>query len=346
MKKVSLRYLSQEDILSLNLTAEAIVAAVERVILSHGKGLVQLPPKPGIFPRKGKYNYFHAMPAFVEDLDICGLKWLGRVTLNPQENDLPQFTGLQVVNDPETGVPLAVMDCRWITVARTTALSVVTARHLSPPAPKAMAIVGAGLQARFHALMFASEFPSLEKIYINSRTAQSVDRFVKDMEAMVPVKIIPSSAEEACRNSQIIVSAGVRDPLYKLRWISPGTLCIGLDLLSSWGREIQEGVDKVFVDDEKQFRDRYVTEPQAFAGEPRVTAELGKVLTGRAPGRESPEERILSLNVGMGVCDLALGDLIYREAGRQNKGTVLPLMEREDIWTNLEIKNRDKEMVE
>lgn len=338
MKKVSFRYLSQEDILSLNLSTKAIVAAVERVILSHGKGLVQLPPKPAVFPRKGKYNYFHAMPAFVEDLDICGLKWLGRVTLNPQENDLPQFTGLQVVNDPVTGTPLAVMDCRWITVARTTALSVVTARHLSTPSPKAMAIVGAGLQGRFHALMFAGEFSSLERIYISSRTAESVDRFVKDMEDRVPAEIIPSYPEEASRNSQIILSAGVREPLFNLDWIAPGTLCIGLDLLSPWGREIQEGVDKVFVDDEKQFRDRYATEPQAFAGEPRVTGELGRVLTGEIPGRESPEERILSLNVGMGVCDLALGDLIYREALRQNKGTILPLMERDDIWADMEVR--------
>ena len=58
MKKISLRYISQEDILALRLSTRQIVDAVERVIRSHGNGLVQLPPKPAIFPRKGRYNYF------------------------------------------------------------------------------------------------------------------------------------------------------------------------------------------------------------------------------------------------------------------------------------------------
>ncbi|NLL37478.1 MAG: ornithine cyclodeaminase family protein, partial [Fretibacterium sp.] len=76
MRHVALRYLSQEHILGLKLSTRQIVDAVEKVLRSHGKGLVQMPPKPAIFPRKGRYNYFHAMPAYIEDLDICGLKWL------------------------------------------------------------------------------------------------------------------------------------------------------------------------------------------------------------------------------------------------------------------------------
>lgn len=336
MKNVSFRYLSQEDILSLRLSTKQIVDAVERVILSHGRGLVQLPPKPAIFPREGKYSYFHAMPAYVKDLDICGLKWLGRVTENPEVNDLPQFTGLQVVNDPETGVPLAVMDCRWITVARTTALSVITARCCAPEGAKAMAIIGAGLQGRFHGLMFEECFPGIGTIFISSRSPEGIERYRRDMEPRLRSRLVTAAPEEAVRRADIVVSAGVRTPTFRLDWIRPGALCIGLDLARAWCPDVIDGVDRIFIDDAKQFWNRYETEPEAFGhAKPPVTGEISHVLLGKIPGRESRQERILSLNVGMAICDLALGDLIYREAERQDVGVVLPLMEREDLLPEL-----------
>lgn len=339
MKKVSFRYLSQEDILALGLTTRQIVDAVERVILSHGRELVQLPPKPAVFPREGKYSYFHAMPAYVQDLDICGLKWLGRVTENPKVNDLPQFTGLQVVNDPETGVPLAVMDCRWITVARTTALSVITARCCAPESPRTMAIIGAGLQGRFHGLMFEEYFPDMETIFISGRSPEGVERYRSDMEPRLRSRLVTATPEEAVRQADIVVSAGVRTPTFHLDWIRPGTLCIGLDLARAWHPDVIEGVDKIFIDDAKQFWDRYATEPEAFGSvKPPVTGQISHVLLGKIPGRESQQERILSLNVGMAICDLALGDLIWREAEKRNAGTMLPLMEREDLLPDLPVR--------
>ncbi len=335
MKKVSLRYLSQEDILSLNLTTRQIVDAVERILRSHGEGKVQMPPKPAVFPRKGRYSFFHAMPALVEDLDICGIKWLNRTTHNPAENDLPQFTGLQVVNDPETGVPLAVMDCRWITVARTTAVSVVTARCSSVKNPKTAAIMGTGLQGRFHALMFAQEFPSIERFYVYNRSAEGLERFLADMRPRVEADFIPSSPEECVRSSHIVITAGIMEPIIPLEWVREGTLCIGLDLARAWQPDVVAGIDRIFTDDTEQFWNRYTTEPEAFGGKPLISGELSSVLLGRIPARLSPEERILSLNLGMAICDLALGDLIYREAERKGAGTVLPLMEREDLLPDL-----------
>lgn len=336
MKKVSFRYLSQEDILSLNLTTKQIVDAVERILRSHGEGKVQMPPKPAIFPRKGRYSFFHAMPAFVEDLDICGIKWLNRTTHNPAENDLPQFTGLQVVNDPETGVPLAVMDCRWITVARTTAVSVVTARCSSVKGPKSAAILGTGLQGRFHALMFASEFPSIERFYVYNRSKEGMEKFLADMGPRVKADLIPASPEECVRGSDIVITAGVMEAIIPLQWVKRGALCIGLDLARAWKPDVITGIGRIFTDDTKQFWNRFETEPEAFGGKPEISGELSSVLLGRIPGRLSPEERILSLNLGMAICDLALGDLIYREAERRDAGTVLPLMEREDLLPPLQ----------
>ena len=99
----------------------------------------------------------------------------------------------------------------------------------------------------------------------------------------------------------------------------------------AWSPEVLSGVDKTFVDDAQQFWDRYRTEPEAFSARPEVTGELSHVLMGIIPGRDSEDDRILSLNVGMAICDLALGDLIYREAEKRNIGVLLPLMEKDDL---------------
>ncbi len=331
MKKITFRYLSQEDILSLNLTQEQIVSAVRRVLKSHADRKVQMPPKPALFPRKGSYSYFHAMPAYVEDLDICGIKWLARASHNPSHHGLPQFTGLQVVNDPETGVPLCVMDCRWITVARTTAVSLITAELCSRKNPSSMALLGAGLQSRFHAVMLTKQFPSISKIYLYNRSSEGLERFLREMRPRIAAEIVPAEPEEAVAASEIIVSAGVMQPLVHLDWIRPGTLCIGLDLARAWYPDVVSGIDRIFTDDTEQFWNRYGTEPEAFNGKPVISGELSSILSGNVPARLSEEERILSLNLGMAVCDLALGDLICREAAGKGAGVELPLMEREDL---------------
>lgn len=331
MKKITFRYLSQEDILALNLTQERIVSSIRRVLQSHAEHMVQMPPKPALFPRKGSYSYFHAMPAYVEDLDICGIKWLARASHNPSLHGLPQFTGLQVVNDPETGVPLCVMDCRWITAARTTAVSIITAELCSRMNPSSMALLGTGLQSRFHAVMFAKQFPSIRKIHVYNRSREGLERFLREMQPRFAAELVSASPESAVASSEIVVSAGVMQPLVHLDWIRPGALCIGLDLARAWYPDVVSGIDRIFTDDTVQFWNRYGTEPEAFNGKPVIAGELSSILSGRIPARLDEEERILSLNLGMAVCDLALGDLIFREASEQGAGVELPLMEREDL---------------
>ena len=146
---------------------------------------------------------------------------------------------------------------------------------------------------------------------------------------------IPSSPEECVRSSDIVITAGIMEPIIPLEWVREGTLCIGLDLARAWQPDLVAGIDRIFTDDTEQFWNRYTTEPEAFGGKPLISGELSSVLLGRIPARLSPEERILSLNLGMAICGLALGDLIYREAERKGAGTVLPLMEREDLLPDL-----------
>ena len=126
-----LLYLSQADVVSAGLSMAEIISSMERMFLAKGQGRTEMPPKPGIHPGGGD-NFIHAMPAYISDLKSAGIKWVSGFPQNPKKG-LPYISGLLIFNDAQTGLPLAVMDCVWITAKRTGAASAISARHLARP---------------------------------------------------------------------------------------------------------------------------------------------------------------------------------------------------------------------
>ena len=112
-----LLYLSQAEVAAVGLSMAEIIAAVETAFNEKGNGRVEMPPKPGIHPGGGD-NFIHAMPAYIPGLQSAGVKWVSGFPDNPKQG-LPYITGLLIYNDVATGLPLAVMDCVWITAMRT-----------------------------------------------------------------------------------------------------------------------------------------------------------------------------------------------------------------------------------
>ena len=89
-----------------------------------------MPPKPGVHSRPDAF--IHAMPAYIPALHAIGMKWVSGYPAN-QARGLPYITGLLILNDDETGLPLAVMDCTWITAMRTGAATALAAKYLARP---------------------------------------------------------------------------------------------------------------------------------------------------------------------------------------------------------------------
>src|SRR5688572_24895495 len=136
-----LRYLSAAELerclpdidARLDLAAQALRA------LAHGSA--EMPPKIGVHPRPGAL--IHAMPAWLRDGDLVGLKWIAAFPDN-RTRGLPAISGLLVLNDPDTGVPTWVMDAARITAVRTAAVSGVALRLLAPRDVQRVALIGAG----------------------------------------------------------------------------------------------------------------------------------------------------------------------------------------------------------
>lgn len=325
MKKLELLYLSQEDVLALDIGWEDIIERVEMALSEQADGTIENPPKRGIHSRQDAF--IHEMPVYLKGMDACGIKWVSGYPEN-YKHDLPQILGVQIMNCPETGVPTSVMDCRWITAVRTAAATAVTVKHCAKSNSKKIAIIGAGVQGKMHLLAIKHVLPSLEECHVFDIKENVLNDYVADMPQRSNVKVKGfSSIHEAVEDVDIIVTCTqkLKEPIIPKEALKSGMLCAGLEAGRAWPAEIIHGCDKVITDDINQTSSYGST--GAFAGGlPEFYCQLGELVNGKL-GRENDSETILAFNVGIAAEDISLGQFIYEKACEKNAGKTLPLME-------------------
>ena len=140
-----LLYLSAADVASAAPPPAEIINLVALALTDKANDRVHMPPKPTIHPYPG--TLLQAMPAWVEAAHAGGVKWVYAFPEN-KTRGLPSVSGLIILNDPETGLPEAILDAAWITAARTGAVTAVAARALARPDSRTAGVLGAGVQAR------------------------------------------------------------------------------------------------------------------------------------------------------------------------------------------------------
>ena len=330
MKKVVFRYLSQEDVMQVKLPYEKIIDIVEKAMLSKGKDMVECPPKPGVHTRSN--TFLHAMPAFIKDQDICGLKWVGGYPEN-YRYDLPQIAGVLVYNCPETGMPLSIMDCRWVTAVRTAAVSAVTTKYCKPFNAETLTIIGAGVQARVHAIMLKIVAPEIKKIYISDVKTAAVDRFIQEMKEKLDVEFIPAvDQKEAIKAADILLTATqrVEKPIVYKEWLKPGMLGLALEASRAWDGKAILSVDQ-YITDDWELTKSYKNQGAFPDGLPEKHKTLGEIIAGMELGREHENDIILAINEGMAISDIGIAEMVYTQAEEKGIGQLLTLMEKENI---------------
>jgi ornithine cyclodeaminase/alanine dehydrogenase len=116
-------YLSRADVETVNLSMKEIIDLLEKAFLEKGNSRVEMPPKPGVHTMPDAF--IHAMPAYIPSMRSAGIKWVSGYPENFKRG-LPYITGLMILNDVDTGIPYAIMDCAWITAMRTGAASALS----------------------------------------------------------------------------------------------------------------------------------------------------------------------------------------------------------------------------
>jgi ornithine cyclodeaminase/alanine dehydrogenase-like protein (mu-crystallin family) len=321
-------YLSRADVEALGMTMREVLDAVDAGFAAKGRGNTEMPPKPGIHTRPD--CFIHAMPAYVKELEVAGLKWVSGYPPNPGKG-LPYISGLLVLNDVETGLPLAVMDCAWITAMRTGASAGISARYLARAGSATAAIVGCGVQARTSLMALVDSLPALREVRCYDLYPEAAQRFAADMTSLFPALsfVMCASAEDAVRSAGVVVTAVpiVAEPVPDLDagMLEEGALAVSLDYDSAWTGAAMRECDKFCSDDVGQLlatREHGVY----FAEIPEaIHADLGELAAGLKPGRQSDDERIFSMNMGIAVDDMVTARILYERALERGAGVRLPL---------------------
>ncbi len=302
-----------------------IIDALEVGFRAKGEGRVEMPPKPGIHPGSAD-NFIHAMPAYIPDLNSAGVKWVSGFPEN-QQRGLPYITGLLILNDPETGLPISVMDCIWITAMRTGAATALSARYLARPESSVVGVLGCGVQGRTNVEALKVIFP-LERVLAYDTDAEAQQRYVQEMNERLGLETIPvHTPREAVRGCDMVVTAGpiLKKPHCTIQagWMDAGAFASLVDFDSYWHPDAMTETAKFCTDDTLQLY--YYKEAGYFQNIPEVHADLGELVTGERVGRESAEERTMTANLGLALDDMAVAPLIYKKAVEKGIGTLLPL---------------------
>ena len=324
MESDTVLYLNRQDVERVDLGMPAIIDALEAMFLEKGQGRVEMPPKPGIHTRSDAF--IHAMPAWIPSLKAAGVKWISGYPGN-QARGLPYINGLLILNDPETGLPTAIMDATWITAQRTGAATAVAARHLARPESESAGIIACGVQGRsnLEALACLFDLRAVRAFDIHREVAED---FAAGMSEKLGLDVeVVEEPREAVTGADLVVTSGpIREepePVIDAGWLAPGAFASPVDFDAYWTGAAFAEADKLATDDLGQFG--YYRQQGYFRDTPEPQSDLGQIVAGLRPGREGEDERIIAVNLGIALEDMATAILVYRRAVEMGIGTPLPL---------------------
>lgn len=324
------RLLTEQHVESL-LPMSDLIPAMESAVAHFSAGEVLQPVRSvlSVGPTKA---FFGLMPVYVERPGQLGAKLVTVFNGNPQRG-LPSHLATILLLDPDTGALIAVMDGRYITEARTGAVSAVSARHLARRDAATLALIGTGVQARSHLEAYA-EVRALEEVRVWSPRARSRERFVSEMTGRVPVPIVASeTAEDAVRGADLVVLAtSSRSPVIADAWVGAGSHIVSVGACRPDEREMDPALvarSRLFVDSRAaalvESGDVVCGMAEGRFGPDHIRGELGEVVLGRVAGRGSDDEVTIFKSLGMAVEDITAADLVFRKAVETGAGTELAL---------------------
>jgi len=314
------------------LTMGNAIKAVEEAFKEKNLGKVQTPLKTFLFYEK--YNGDHRfMPAYLEKLDIAGVKIVNTHPENRRKYGLPTVAGIIVLANPETGELLAILDATWITVVKTAAASAVATKHLARKNAETLGLVGAGLQAIAH-LEALAQVAKLREVKVWSRTRETAEKFIQKMTKQhSEMKFaMAKDLRETVESSDVVATVTPsRQPIVMADWVKPGTHINAMGADAPGKQELSPEIlkkAKIVVDDlEHCSHSGEINVPlaQGLISKEDIYGEIGEIVLGRKPGRTSPSEITVFASTGVAIQDIAVAEIVYRKAVMQGFGTKIDL---------------------
>jgi len=315
------------------LAMREVIEVVEGAFAQLAKGTVTMPLRTiiGVDKYKGFVLY---MPAYLEGSDALAVKIVSLYEENLEKYGLPTIFATIQLNDPKTGMPLALMEGGYITAMRTGAASGVATKYLARGNSRAVGIIGTGVQARAQ-LWAVREARNVEKVFVYDAVAGRARGYAEEMSERLGVNIVPvSSAEKAVREADILITATTaKEPVLNSNWLQPGTHINAIGWMGRDARELDSNTvkgAKLVVDSKEavlaESGDILIPIREGVITKDHLYAELGEIVIGRKAGRISDNEITLWKSVGLAIQDAATAKLAYQKAQEMNVGREIKLL--------------------
>lgn len=371
--KIDFLYLSEPDMIKAGVKdMKSCVDVMEDLLITLYKGdyvmgganhnshgcMIMFPDDPQFpgMPKNADDRRFMAMPAYLGgSYQMAGMKWYGSNVENKKVG-LPRSILMMMLNDKDTGAPLALMSANLVSAYRTGGIPGVGAKYLARKDSRVVSIIGPGVMGKTSLAAFVSVCPNLDTVKIKGRSQRSLDAFTRFTREELPqIKNIEicDSVEEAVKDSDIIsFTTTVRDdvssfPYINGDWIKKGAL-ISMPSAARFDDDFLAGC-KLVVDNSKLYEAweeeyPYPTYPQVqiigtkftdLKHDGKIKAEdiidITDIIEKRHPGRTSDDEIIVYSVGGMPVEDIAWGGTVYRNAVKLGIGIKLPLWDKPEM---------------
>jgi ornithine cyclodeaminase/alanine dehydrogenase len=310
--------LNRSDVISV-LTMKDCIHAVGNAFAELSNGTAVLPLRTNITSSDGLSLY---MPAYLKEAKALACKVVTVYKNNPAKHQLPVVIGKVLLQDPETGDVICIMDGGYLTAVRTGAASGVATKYLARKADNQVAgIFGSGVQARMQ-LLAVAEVRKLSRALVFDISAEATDRFINDLSPKVDFQIIKANSPDEVLEADIICTAtSSSTPVFDGRKVKPGTHINGIGSHTPNARELDAGIVKrsKFIGDSREAcfgeaGDIILPVKEGIIDASHFYAELGDVVTGKVQGRTSDQEITIFKSNGLAIQDAVTAKLIYDKA--------------------------------
>jgi alanine dehydrogenase len=322
--------LTEHDV-RLVLSMDDLIDAMHAALAEFSSGRVQQPLRT-VLEVGAHHAFFAVMPAYMPKNGALGTK-LVTVYGNNIKIGLPSHLATIVLLDSTTGEVLSIMDGRYITEARTAAVSAVSARLLAREDAGVLAIIGSGVQARSHLAAFR-RVRLLSDVRVWSPNAERRTAFAREMrdEAGVPIRPVSSPQEAVAGADLVVLATAAREPVVRSEWIADGAHIAAVGACRPDQREMDAplvGRARVFVDSRigalAEAGDLVLAMREGMFDAQRIEGELGELASGAIQGRRSASEVTIFKSLGMAVEDVAAAHLAYLRAAERGLGRGIPM---------------------
>ena len=327
MPPIYIAYLNRLDIEELKITDEEILAAIEVSLSVQGRGETVIEPRMHLEPRVAAGHFNVLRGAIKEPIDSAGVKIVGDFVDN-YKLGFPSELGVLLLFDPRTGAPKAILDASGITDMRTGAVTAVGAKYLARKNSKILGHIGARGTAYWNVRLLDHLF-DFDEIRVHSRREESRKGFAERLSRDLGKPVVATEDWKSCVDGADIVVEASRllepKPLLKTEWIKKGAFVVPYGTMSAIELSLTDMMDKLVVDDWGQCKGGKFGSLRAHVdagklSEKTLHAELGQIVAGLRPGRQSDGETNLLWHRGLSLSDIALGHAMLEKAKRLNIG--------------------------